>query len=216
MTTPSSSTALKNTNKWDTRTLVTMALFAAIGILLSFVEIPLFPPAPFLKFDPSFVTAMVGGFIFGPLAGVIIGWVQALVHGILAGNIWGAVVNCAIVLAYVVPTALIYRRKKTLATAIAGLVVGSILSIIVAVLMNLWITPIYMGVPFETVVAMIVPILLPFNLIKVTLNSVLTALIYKPISNLVKPAKERHKGAVIEEPAVSEPISESESTTSEK
>ena len=55
---------IKNTNKWSTRQLVTMALMCAVSALFSFVQIPLFPPAPFLTYDPSLVPAMVCGFVF--------------------------------------------------------------------------------------------------------------------------------------------------------
>ena len=39
-----SATALRNTNVWSTRQLVVMALMCAISVLLTFVEVPLFPP----------------------------------------------------------------------------------------------------------------------------------------------------------------------------
>lgn len=40
-------TTIKNTNRWSTRQLVTMALMCAIAALLSFVQIPILPAAPF-------------------------------------------------------------------------------------------------------------------------------------------------------------------------
>ena len=57
-----------NTNKWDTRQLVTMALMCAIAALLSFIQIPLIPGVTFLTYDPSLMPAMVCGFAFGPWA----------------------------------------------------------------------------------------------------------------------------------------------------
>ena len=54
-----------NTNKWDPRQLVTMALMCAIGVLLSFVEFPLLPGVTWLKYDASAMPAMVCGFAFG-------------------------------------------------------------------------------------------------------------------------------------------------------
>lgn len=187
-----------NTNRWDTRTLVTMALFAALGVLLSYIEIPLFPPAPYLKFDPSFITAMVGAFLYGPLAGIVIGVIQNVVHGLFStgGGFFGALMNCVIVVAYVWPAAIIYQRRKTMGRAIVGLVVGIVCGTAAAVLMNLWVTPLYTaGATTQLVIAMIVPILIPFNLIKLGIDSILAVLVYKPISNMVKPAKERRKQA---------------------
>lgn len=57
---------IKNTNRWSTRQLVTMALMCAIAALFSFVQIPILPAAPFLTYDPSLMPAMVCGFAFGP------------------------------------------------------------------------------------------------------------------------------------------------------
>ena len=59
---------------------------------------------------------------------------------------------------------------------------------------NLLITPIYAGVDVDAVMAMIVPILLPFNAIKAGLNAVFTLVVYKSISNLITPKKDQVKG----------------------
>ena len=67
---------IKNTNRWSTRQLVTMALMCAIAALLSFVQIPILPAAPFLTYDPSLMPAMVCGFAFGPGAGFAVGAVK--------------------------------------------------------------------------------------------------------------------------------------------
>ena len=72
--------------------------------------------------------------------------------------------------------------------------VGTLLAVVGAVLGNLVITPAWLGVPLDAVIAMIVPILIPFNLLKGALNSVLTLIIYKSISNLITPKKDQKKG----------------------
>ena len=51
---------------------------------------------------------------------------------------------------------------------------------------NIVITPIYMGAPRDAVIAMIVPTLLPFNVLKIALNCVITAFVYKPISKALE------------------------------
>ena len=57
--------------------------------------------------------------------------------------------------------------------------------IIVALLGNLVVTPIYTGAPLQSIIAMIIPILLPFNIAKVLLNSIISALVYKSIAVLL-------------------------------
>ncbi len=185
---------ITNTNRWDTRQLVIMALMAAIATLLSFVEIPILPAAPWLKYDPSFVPSMVTGFAYGAGPGVAVGLVTAILHIFMTGNFWGGIMNILVVCAYVIPAALIYVRNHTWRGAAIGLIVGSVCQIIVAILANIVITPIYAGMPVEAVIALIIPVLIPFNVLKVVLNSIITIAVYKAISNLITPKKNQVKG----------------------
>lgn len=184
----------KNTNRWSTRQLVTMALMCAIGVILSFVEFPIFPAAPFLKYDASLVPAMVSGFAWGPGAGIAVGLIEAVIHGLMVGDFAGALMNIIVTVAFVLPSAAIYRRRHTFQGAIFGLIVGTICHVVAAIIGNLIITPLWMGVPIDVVINMIIPILLPFNLIKAVLNSILTLVVYKAISNLIKPQKDHVQG----------------------
>jgi len=180
--------APRNTNRWDTRQIVTMAVLIAIGVLISFIEIPIIPGVDFLKYDPSSVAMLVASFTFGPVAGGVVGTLIALLHGSASG-VWGIVMNVIAMLAMGIPAGLIYGRNKTRAGAAIALGVATVVFVAVNILANLVVTPIYAGVPRAAVVAMIVPALLPFNLIKGLLNSVLTFLVYKSVSRVVKPAK---------------------------
>ena len=183
-----------NTNKWDTRQLVTMALMCAIGVLLSFVEFPLLPGVTWLKYDASAMPAMVCGFAFGPAAGLAVGVVGAVIHGILMADFSGAVMNNLVVAGFILPAALVYRRSRTFKSGVVGLVLSAITATVMAILGNLVITPMWLGVPLDAVVAMILPILTPFNLIKAGINAVLTLIVYKSISNLITPKKKQVKG----------------------
>ena len=173
--------------RWNTQQLVTMAFMAAISTVLSFIEIPLFPAAPFLKYDPSFVPAVMGAFAFGPLAGCIISFVSVIAHVFITSNIWGGVMTIICACAYLVPLGLAGKTKNAsghipTVKLIVGFFVGSLAMIIVALLSNLVVTPIYTGAPLQSIIAMIIPILLPFNIAKVLLNSIISALVYKSIA----------------------------------
>ena len=183
-----------NTNKWDTRQLVTMALMCAIGVLLSFVEFPLLPGVTWLKYDASAMPAMVCGFAFGPAAGLAVGVVGAVIHGILMADFSGAIMNILVVTGFILPAALVYRRSRTFKSGVVGLVLSAVAATVMAILGNLVITPMWLGVPLDAVVAMILPILTPFNLIKAGINAVLTLIVYKSISNLITPKKKQVKG----------------------
>lgn len=192
--TPSQNMPSKNTNVWSTKQMVIMALMCAIGALLSFVEFPLLPGVTWLKFDASNMPAMVVGFGFGPGAGVAVGIVIAIIHGLLMADFTGALMNILCVTCFVLPAALMYRKKRTYPVAIAGLALSIIAATLAAIVGNLILTPMWLGVPLDAVIAMIIPILIPFNLLKGLINAVLTLIIYKSISNLITPKKDQVKG----------------------
>lgn len=171
---------------WSTRKLVILALFTALSLIVSFVEVPIFPAAPFLKYDPSAAVAAIAACGFGPAAGLVVGIVSACIHGLIMGDPWGSLMTVIVVICWTLPIALIYRTKKTRATVVIGLVVGSVLALAGAIGGNLLITPIYTGTDVATVAAMIIPILLPFNVIKVLINDVLVFLLYKPVERLIE------------------------------
>lgn len=171
-----------------------MALMVAIGVLLSFIEFPLLPGVPWLKFDASNMPALVAGFAFNPGAGVAVGILTAIIHGLLLADFTGALVNVVVVTCFVLPAAILYKKKRTYPVAIGGMVLSVIAATLAAIVMNLIVTPAWLGVPFDAVVAMVLPILLPFNLLKGLLNAVLTLIIYKSISNLITPKKDQKKG----------------------
>lgn len=183
---------MTNTNRWDTRTLVTMALLAAIAILLSFLEFPIFAAVPFLKLDVSFTPCAVVGFAYGPVAGIVVSIICAIAHGMISGNWVGALMNIVMALSFVWPCAFIYKRNRTLKGAIAGLVVAVVVQSIVSVPANALIDPLY-GVD-TAVVLSLAGWIAGFNVVKGIVNSVLTGLVYKSISNLITPKKDQVKG----------------------
>lgn len=190
----SSAYQFSNTNKWETRQLVVMSLLCAIGVLLSFVEIPLLPGVTWLKYDASAMPAMVCGFAFGPAAGLAVGIVGAIIHGILFADFSGALMNILVVVGFVLPASFIYSKSRSLKSGAIGLIVSVVSATLMAIVGNLVITPTWLGVPLDAVIEMIIPILTPFNLIKGTLNAALTLIVYKSISNLITPKKKQVKG----------------------
>ena len=182
-----------NTNRWDTRTLVTMALMCAISVLLSFVETPAMF-APFLRLDVSIAPAMVVGFAYGAGPGVLVGIVAAVAHAALTGNWVGAIMNSIVAVAFVLPAAAIYARNRTVKGAVIGLAVSVVVQVAAAVVANLVIDPLFYGYPFDAVVELVVPALIPFNIIKGVVNGVLTFVVYKSIKNLITPKKKQVVG----------------------
>ena len=80
----------------------------------------------------------------------------------------------------------IYRRNKTRKTAAVALTVGALIMTGAMVIMNLIFTPLFLGQSMETVIPMLLPAIIPFNLIKAGVNCIITFVLYKSISHLIK------------------------------
>ena len=185
---------MQNTNRWSTKQLVTMALMCAISILLSFIEFPIMPAASFLKLDIALVPSAVVGFAYGAGPGILVGIVSAVAHGAITGNWVGCLMNIIVTIAFILPASAIYKRNRTFKGAVIALVVATVCLVAGAIVANLIVDPIFYGMPFDVVAGLVVPAILPFNIIKGVVISILTALVYKSISNLITPAKDQVKG----------------------
>ena len=177
------STGVADSGRWSTKRIAMYALFVALSMAVSFVEFPIVPGVEWLKYDPSGIVSLVAGFAYGPAAAVIVSGLGFLPH--LFTNPWGTLMAVLVALALSVPAALIYRRNKTRKGAVIGIIVGAIAALAVAIVGNVIVTPFYAHMTTAQVVALIVPALLPFNVLKFTIHGVVTFLIYKPISNLL-------------------------------
>jgi len=164
--------------------LILIGIFSAlayVAMVAIHIPIPGFPP--FLTLDFKDAIIAVAGFVLGPLAVVAIAVVVAILEMMTvseAGYI-GAIMNASGTIAFAGVAALIYRANPSFRGALMGAIAGTAALTVVMLAMNYVITPIYMGVPRASVVAMLVPIFLPFNVIKGAANSVLLLLLYRPI-----------------------------------
>lgn len=177
----SHSTGVGDSGRWSTQRIAIYALFVALAMAVSFLGIPIIPNFNWLKFDPSGIVCLIAGFAFSPAAAAIVAILSFLPH--VFNDPWGTLIAIIVLLALCMPSSVIYKRHPTRVRAAIGIIVGSVCALIMAIALNLLITPIYTGWPVERVVSIIVPALLPFNLIKFTVDGVVTFLIYKPISN---------------------------------
>jgi riboflavin transporter FmnP len=174
--------------KFTTRNLVIMAFFVAISVALAyFVHFPIFPAATYLQYDPADISILVGAFAFGPLAGVILTVVASAIQAflIVGDGIYGFLMHAIATSTLVVVASLIYRYKHTIVGGIIGLVSGTVAMGGVMVIANHFITPLFLGVPASAVDPILLPIILPFNLIKAGINSTVTFIVYKAVSRYI-------------------------------
>ena len=181
------STGVADSGRWSTKRIAVYALFVALAMVTSFIELPIFPAAPYLKYDPSGIVCLIAGFAFGPSAAVVVSVLGFVPH--MFGDPWGSIMAITVALALSVPASVIYKRWRTHKGATAGILAGAVVALAIAIVGNLLITPIYAHMTVAQVAAMIVPVLLPFNLLKFAIHGVVTFLIYKPISDLLNRAR---------------------------
>ena len=169
----------------DTKKIALTALFTAASLLLSFIQIPIFPAAPWLMYDPSGIVCLIAALAFGPKLGAAVAIISWLPRVFL--DPFGAPMGMVSTCMFIIPAALIYLKgSESRAASAAGMLVGAILSIAVACVLNLFVTPLYTAVSMMDVVAMIVPILIPFNALKMAINVVAGQVLLAPCMNALK------------------------------
>ena len=184
--------------------LVKVGILAALAYVLMFIQVPVPIAPPFMKLDLADVPALVGGFAMGPWYGVLIQLIKnvlnlskTMTYGI------GELSNFIVGSTYVLVSAFIYRNKKTKKTALIALALGVLAMTAVATLSNAFVVfPIYgkvMKMDLEAFAGMVsgnglvnnyitlmIFSIAPFNIIKGGIEAIVTELIYKRISPIIK------------------------------
>lgn len=194
-------------------TMIKISLLSVMAFILMFLEmaLPIFPN--FLKIDISEIPALLGAFALGPVDGIVIELFKNVLKLIFKGTETGFVGEFAnfIVGSILVFTAgSIYKARKSKKTAIIGLVAGSLAMSVIASILNYTILlPLYAKIykaPIDAFVAMghmvnhninslkdlVLLSILPFNLLKCFVVSLITIPVYKSVSPIL------HKEEVVE------------------
>lgn len=188
--------------------LVQVAMLSAVATVLMLVEFPLPFIAPsFYEIDLSEVPVLIAGFAMGPVAGIVTEFLKVLLHVLIKGTstaFVGDIANFIIGCAFVVPASLIYKHHKSKNSALIGMISGTVIMAVVGVLMNAYVLlPAYgkaFNMPIETFIEMgaaihlavnsvmlfCILLVAPFNLIKGAVDTLITMLLYKKISILLK------------------------------
>lgn len=186
-----------------------IGMFSAIAMILHLFDFPL-PFAPgFYKLDFSELPILVGTFAFGPSAGVMMEFVKILLKLCIKGTstaFVGDLANFVVGCSFIVPASAIYTFRKSKKSAVAGCVFGTLCMTIFGTAFNaVYLLPAFSKLyhmPLENILAMgsavnplmtegsivsfVVACVAPMNLIKGASVSLVTMLIYKPLSPVIK------------------------------
>lgn len=169
----------------STKKITAIAMFCTLAYIA--VVVGRIPLVLFLKYEPKDVIITIAGFIFGPLSTFTISIVVSFVEMITISNdgIIGFFMNVVSTVAFAGTAAYIYKKKPNRSGAVLGLLTGTVLMTILMLMWNYLVTPIFLGYPREKVVELLLPAILPFNLIKAGINTAIVLLLYKPVMSVL-------------------------------
>ncbi len=170
-----------------------MGMLCAVAFVSTMLmhSIPIMPSAPYLSLDPKDAVIAIGGFIFGPVAALIMTAAVCLVEMVTISStgVIGLVMNLLSTGVFVTVSTILYYRKPKFKNAVIGLILGVISMTVMMILWNYLITPIYTGMDRAVIAPMLPTVFLPFNLLKGTVNAALTLFLYKSVVTVLRKAK---------------------------
>ena len=198
-------------NKINTRYITQIAAMSAVAGVLMMFEVPLWFAPGFYKLDFSELPILIGAFAFGPVAGVMMEFIKVLLNLMINGTstaFVGEFANFVVGCSFILPASAVYVFKKNKKGAIIACVTGTLIMTVFGTLFNaVYLIPAFsnlFGMPLEAILeqgakvnplvrdnnilSFVAACVAPLNLIKGVASSVVTLLIYKPLSPIIKSA----------------------------
>ncbi len=192
----------------DTRKVAVIGIFAALSTILMLFEFPVFfLPADMYKLDFTELPALIAGFAYGPVVGVMIEFIKVLLKTMIKGThtaFVGELANFAVGCSFILPATISYRLKKSRTMAVVSCAVGTVIITIFGSLFNaVYLIPAFagmFGMPVDVIIGaghevnknindlttFVLWGVAPLNLIKGLINSVVTLLLYKKLRPIMK------------------------------
>ena len=196
-----------SSEKTSTRKMVVISMMSAIAIVIYYLDFPVPLMPNFIKLDLSNVISLIAGFALGPVEGVIVCLIKNVVHLVIKGmgttlgigDIFDFVTSSI----FVLTSSLIYLKNKTKKGAIIGCIIGTLVFTVASLPINYFIVyPIYFKAfggetailsmyqsilpDVENIFSALCIFNLPFTFIKGLLCGLITILVYKPLSPVIK------------------------------
>ena len=162
-----------------------MALMTAIAVICTFIHFPLLLAAPWMEYELSSIPILIAAFVFGPVRGLVIAVASILIRALLTGppsGIHGLIMNIVAAAVLVLVAAAVYQKMKTRKGGLLALIIGGLCATAAMIPANLIVTPLFLVASVEVVQEMLLPIIIPFNLIKAAINTYIVFLLYKRLS----------------------------------
>lgn len=168
-------------------TALSMVLMTMFKLIPGLGQIFSFGPGGFLEYDPADIPIFIGTFAFGPMGGfvmtIIVSLFQAITFSAASGP-YGFLMHVIATGSFVMVAGNIYRVNKNKKGAVIALISGIVTMTAVMIPANIFITPLFFGMPRAAVYPLL-PAIAVFNLGKAGVNSLVTFLLYKPLSRFL-------------------------------
>jgi riboflavin transporter FmnP len=162
-----------------------IGVLGAIAFTFMSFDFPLPPFPAWLKYDPSEVPALIAAFALGPAAGLAVEAIKGLLMATLRpgglGGHFGIAMNLLAGMTLVGVAGAYYRLEHTRRGALRAMGLGIAAMTAVMIAANVLLDPIFFGLSRAQVLALVLPALLPFNLLKGLLSSAVTYYVYKRV-----------------------------------
>ena len=176
-----------------------ISIFSALAFIVALICNVIPPISGFLSLDLKDAVIAIAAFIYGPISGVIIAFIAAFIEFLtFSTTAWyGLIMNFASSAVFTLTASLIYKKLRTINGAIVAFIAAIIATTGVMLLLNNFVTPIYLvsmvGMPevaaTEMVLDLLPKVLLPFNFAKSLLNASVSIMLYKPVLAALSKAK---------------------------
>ncbi|MBR4758926.1 MAG: ECF transporter S component [Lachnospiraceae bacterium] len=191
-----------------TRNLAMVGMLSAVSFILMFLEFPIPLMPSFIKLDVSELPALIGAFAMGPIEGVAICLIKNLIHLLKtsSGGV-GELANFLLGAVFVFTAGMIYKKMKNRKGAIIASLAGALAMGVFSVPINYFITyPFYTNfMPMEAIIGAYQAIYagvnsliecllvfnMPFTFGKGIIDVIITFLVYKRLSPIIKGTNER-------------------------
>ena len=174
-----------------------MAVMSAMSIILvsiPFLRIQPFPIAPFLEYDAADIPIILATLIYGPMSGLIVTVIVSVIQGLafsFGGGPIGILMHILATGTFVLTGGVLFKYIKKsklpkLASVVISLIFGVMGWLIAAISTNLLLTPIFMGVPMQGVLDILLPVIIPFNLLKSGINATVAGVLYMILGKAIE------------------------------
>lgn len=179
----------KNKKSTLYKMVATSMMCALAVVMMYFIHFSLLPNAKFLEYDMGDIPVIMTTLFIGTPSGFIVLFFVSLVQSLTvsASSSWqGFIMHMLSTGTYIIIISLFTKKGDSIKRMVTGLAVATLALTLIMIPLNLIFTPLYLNVSVEAVLELILPAIVPFNLIKGIINSLLTVLLYNTLKGVLK------------------------------